>query len=56
MPCTISLKTGWNQFGNIFFNWKKDGSGDDILPRVDVGIPISGLSVVTYSESDEIIG
>lgn len=21
-PCYISLKTGWNQFGNIFFNWK----------------------------------
>lgn len=22
-PCTISLSPGWNQIGNIFFNWKK---------------------------------
>jgi len=22
-PCTISMNTGWNQFGCIFFNWKK---------------------------------
>ena len=27
-PCTISLGAGWNQIGNIFFNWKKEwGSG-----------------------------
>ncbi|MEN6358374.1 MAG: hypothetical protein ABFD83_14975 [Armatimonadota bacterium] len=45
VPCNISLKAGWNQFGNIFFNWKKDSSGNDITPKVDVGIPFSELHV-----------
>jgi len=45
LPCTISLRTGWNQFGNIFFNWKKDGGGGEIVPRVDVGLPISEVAV-----------
>lgn len=22
-PCTIAMNAGWNQFGNIFFNWKR---------------------------------
>jgi hypothetical protein len=44
-PCTIQLKAGWNQFGNIFFNWKRDGAGDIITPREDVGIPISEVKV-----------
>ncbi|MDH7602235.1 MAG: hypothetical protein QHI38_08825, partial [Armatimonadota bacterium] len=45
LPCTISLKAGWNQFGNIFFNWKKDATGKIVSPRQDVGIPIAELSV-----------
>lgn len=45
LPCTISLKAGWNQFGNIFFNWKKDATGAEIVPKQDVGIPITELSV-----------
>lgn len=45
VPCTISLKAGWNQFGNIFFNWKKDLTGAIVTPRQDVGIPIAELSV-----------
>lgn len=44
-PCTIALKTGWNQFGTIFFNWKRDSSGKEITPKVDVGIPLSELKV-----------
>ncbi|MCE5314587.1 MAG: hypothetical protein ABFD49_08205 [Armatimonadota bacterium] len=44
-PCEIPLSKGWNQFGNIFFNWKTDSAGNIITPRVDVGIPISELRV-----------
>jgi len=44
-PCTIALKTGWNQFGTIFFNWKRDSSGKEITPKADVGIPLSELKV-----------
>ncbi|MHB9035315.1 MAG: collagen binding domain-containing protein [Armatimonadota bacterium] len=44
-PCIIPLTAGWNQFGSIFFNWKKSLSGDIILPREDVGIPIGELRV-----------
>ena len=45
LPCTISLKQGWNQFGNIFHNWQKDSAGNIITPRVDVGLPISEAQV-----------
>ncbi|MGQ9580459.1 MAG: hypothetical protein ACUVT8_05880 [Armatimonadota bacterium] len=45
LPCSISLKAGWNQFGNIFFNWKKDATGAEVTPKQDVGIPISELTV-----------
>ncbi len=45
--CVVPLKAGWNQFGNIFFNWKRDSSGNQITPREDVGIPLSQASV-TY--------
>jgi hypothetical protein len=44
-PCVIPLNTGWNQFGNIFRNWKKDASDNPVLPRQDVGIPFSELRV-----------
>ena len=36
-PCTISLTTGWNQFGNIFFNWKKTWQAG--TPAADTGVP-----------------
>jgi hypothetical protein len=44
-PCSISLVKGWNQFGNIFFNWKKDASGNIITPVQDIGIPLSEARV-----------
>ncbi len=44
-PCEILLQPGWNQFGTIFFNWRKDGSGNPITPREDIGMPISELWV-----------
>jgi len=44
-PCTIALKSGWNQFGSIFFNWKRNTDGSTISPRIDVGTPLSELSV-----------
>lgn len=44
-PCSISLIKGWNQFGNIFFNWKKDSAGNVVTPKEDIGIPISELRV-----------
>jgi|GEM_PF-5770578 len=44
-PCTIALKAGWNQFGNIFYNWKTDSSGTIVTPRVDLGIAMSTLTV-----------
>jgi hypothetical protein len=43
-PCFIQLRRGWNQFGNIFYNWKKS-DGVAVTPRVDVGIPISEVKV-----------
>ena len=49
-PCTIQLSKGWNQFGNIFFNWKKDASGNVITPKEDVGIPISEVKVSYLSQ------
>lgn len=49
-PCTMVLKTGWNQFGSIFFNWKRSATGAEINPRVDVGIPISELQVRYLNE------
>jgi hypothetical protein len=50
-PCGIALRTGWNQFGSIFFNWKRSASGAEISPRVDVGIPISELKVRYLNET-----
>lgn len=44
-PCTIQLRRGWNMFGNIFFNWKKDAFGNEIVPKQDVGIPFSEVKV-----------
>jgi hypothetical protein len=44
-PCVIPLSAGWNQFGNIFLNWKTNAAGQIITPREDVGIPISEISV-----------
>lgn len=43
-PCYIQLHAGWNQFGNIFFNWRKVGN-IPVTPREDVGIPFSELRV-----------
>lgn len=43
-PCVIALNTGWNQFGNIFYNWEKVG-GVVVTPKVDVGIPIKDVRV-----------
>ncbi|MGC8861720.1 MAG: hypothetical protein ACP5R5_02980 [Armatimonadota bacterium] len=51
LPCTIPLQAGWNQIGNIFQNWKKDALGNPVSPRVDVGIPISELSVRYLSQT-----
>lgn len=44
-PCEILLQPGWNQFGTIFFNWRKDALGNPITPREDIGMPISELWV-----------
>jgi len=35
-PCTISLSTGWNQFGNIFYNWKKTSQQGTALVNAGV--------------------
>lgn len=33
-PCTLAMSSGWNQFGCIFFNWKKDWqSGTAVTTR-----------------------
>ncbi len=45
LPVTIPLQAGWNMFGNIFWNWEKDSSGNVITPRVDVGLPIDEAHV-----------
>ena len=50
LPCNISLKTGWNQFGNIFFNWRTNAAG----AKEDVGIPISELKVRYLNEEKSI--
>ena len=50
LPCVVSLKTGWNQFGNIFFNWRINASG----AREDVGIPISEVRVRYLNEEKSI--
>ncbi len=50
-PCAITLKPGWNQFGSIFFNWKRNASGTEITPKIDVGIPITELSVRYLNET-----
>jgi hypothetical protein len=56
LPCNIALKAGWNQFGNIFYNWKTDNTGAIATPRVDQGIAMSTLTVsylgVTKSLAD----
>lgn len=44
-PCVIALKTGWNQIGNIFFNWKKNAQGQIIEPREDLGTPLTEIKV-----------
>ncbi|MCX6344485.1 MAG: hypothetical protein NT018_05350 [Armatimonadetes bacterium] len=49
-PCVIPLYSGWNQFGNIFINWKKDASNNPVSPRQDVGIPFSELRVRYLNE------
>lgn len=41
VPATVQLYAGWNQFGSIFFNRKKNSSG----ALVDVGLPFSELRV-----------
>ena len=38
------MHAGWNQFGNIFFNYKKL-AGLELMPKQDVGIPFSQLKV-----------
>ena len=50
LPCNISLKTGWNQFGNIFFNWRSNAAG----VKEDVGIPISEVRVRYLNEEKSI--
>ena len=41
-PCVIQLKAGWNQIGNIFFNWRRAAPG---APVYDAGIPVSEIKV-----------
>ena len=43
-PCSILMHAGWNQFGNIFFNYRKL-AGLELTPKDDVGIPFSELKV-----------
>jgi hypothetical protein len=50
-PCDIQLRRGWNQFGSIFVNWKKNSSGGIVLPRQDVGIPFSEVKVRYLNET-----
>lgn len=50
-PCEIQLRAGWNQFGNIFMNWKKTAGGSVILPRQDVGLPFSEVKVRYLNET-----
>lgn len=38
-PCTISLSAGWNQIGNIFFNWKKAWPWQPATPKPGGGYP-----------------
>ena len=47
----VDLTRGWNQVGSIFFNWFKSADGNDVMPRVDVGIPISELKVSYLGET-----
>ncbi|MCE5199675.1 MAG: hypothetical protein ABFD54_11880 [Armatimonadota bacterium] len=44
-PCVIPVYTGWNQFGNIFFNWRKNSTGATVVPYEDAGIPFSEVKV-----------
>ncbi|MFQ3550163.1 MAG: hypothetical protein SNJ70_10485, partial [Armatimonadota bacterium] len=41
-PMAINVKRGWNQIGNIFFNWRRDANGNVVE---DLGIPISEIKV-----------
>lgn len=50
-PCVIPLRAGWNQFGNIFFNYRKDAAGQELWPKDDVGIPIGEVKVRYLSET-----
>jgi hypothetical protein len=43
-PCTIALSTGWNQIGNIFFNWKKEWQAGTPAPAGGFPPPPPGTS------------
>jgi hypothetical protein len=45
LPCAIPLQAGWNQFGSIFYNWRKNAVGAELSPKQDVGIPIGEITV-----------
>lgn len=57
-PCTIPLSAGWNQFGCIFYNWKRDwqvgtAEGGGELPPPPPG-GTQSFGTVTPSDPDKI--
>jgi len=45
--CSVPLSTGWNQFGNIFFNWKKTWQAGTPAPGEGFPPPPPGSSDLT---------
>lgn len=50
-PCTVALTTGWNQFGNIFFNWKKSWQAGTPAAEEPPPPPPSGVSAKSVRTS-----
>lgn len=53
--CSMLLSVGWNQFGNIFFNWKKAVQAGT-LPGGDAPPPPPGDKGKVYTTDKKVIG